>query len=96
MPDLERQESEIYELRDQVNALQSELQEKKRECYNLSNQLVEAQDRIKLQQGIIEEAGAQKAMSEALLSNVKKEGTNISESDNQNFMEMFHDIHDIR
>ena len=48
MPDLERQESEIYDLRDQLEALQTELQEKKRECYHLSNQLIEAHDKIQM------------------------------------------------
>ena len=35
LPDLERQEQDIYQLKEQVQELQQELNEKDRECYNL-------------------------------------------------------------
>ena len=60
VPDLERYEKEIYELREQKAALQTELKEKDRECYNLQVQLAEAQDQVDMQEKVIsKEAGAQ-------------------------------------
>ena len=41
VPDLERYEADIYELKQRVSGLNGELKEKDRECYNLQRQLEE-------------------------------------------------------
>ena len=58
LPDLEKYESEIYELKEQALALKHELKEKDRECYNWQQSLATATGKIALQQKVIEEAGA--------------------------------------
>jgi len=48
VPDLERYEAEIYELKEHNLVLKAEMKEKDRECYNLQKQLAEARSKIKL------------------------------------------------
>ena len=49
-------------------ALQSELKEKNRVCYNLQLQLSEAQAQVAIQEKVIsKEAGAQQALAQAML-----------------------------
>ena len=79
LPDLENYEAQIYELGQEKMQLNVQIKEKERECYNLQSQLNEAHNKISLQEQVIEQAGAQKAMAEALLEKKELESQAVKE-----------------
>ena len=93
VPDLERYEAEIYDLKIKVKEQETELKAKDRECYSYQNQLSEAKQQLAIQLKIIEEAGAQQAMQEAMLKAQKTGQKTTAESHEQDqTIGMFHDI----
>ena len=93
VPDLERYEAEIYELRTRVTQLETQLTEQDREQYQLQCQLREAKVQIATQEQVIKSVGAQNEMAQALLQQQDEGNTTSAETQEQNqTREMLSDI----
>lgn len=93
LPDLERKDTEIYDLKQQITQQEKQLKEADRDNYNLQRMLDEARAKVMIQEKVIEEAGAQNSLNEAMLKQQHKETTSTLEGMEQEATrEMFQSI----